>query len=488
MAKLPLIVTVLSILLVITLSVATSLNLLNNVEYISIVFLDKDLKPLDHVYYQLFAFYPSPSGTVFKEISNGFIRASNGPAIATIDISDLKQIAQPWFDKYGDYIHPSLIGFASYAYNESGSIMLRTQSFTISYSPAQILKGIGFTENVVFNQNKIINITKISKNFHIADLTTTTTTTVPYEYSENLYFLYVLNWVAYWPSNNSMAPIPLIEVDSSGIYGTSLYNYIYGIIAVFMEQYTTATFSMDISEGFVSEGAGISYDIPGSGMILSYSSISESISETMTAEYGTFGISLPPTQDIYVIGQLALANYTAYIVDPNTGHLYFNGYSIQLIPTEMEIIQSGNNYLPVLYKTTQLYQPFNWSYAAYYGKENPGDLLDIFVLDVSSDRLPNIVVSIPMGTVFAPIKGLMGSLGAAILPNLTFTIQTTNAVSQFFLEVDPDAPYGVYVYYERIPVQYEYAGQNYWIPNSIFYLEAADVGCKLNGGINPTYC
>ncbi|HLI46583.1 MAG TPA: hypothetical protein VKU94_05255, partial [Geobacterales bacterium] len=381
----------------------------------------------------------------------------------------------------GDYIHPSLIGFASYAYNESGSIMLRTQSFAISYSPAQILEGIGFAQPVIFNQNKIINITKISKNFHIADTTTTVSQfkCVTLDCS----IIYVLNWVVYYPSSDKVGPLPLMEVDANEIYNEGLQSYLGGGIELLLLTSQSTTLSMDIAEGVDLKYASISYDIPGPSITLSYSSMKENVS----VPFGQLAGKYPATQDIYINAQLALANYT---VMTNTG--IFLGYADQVLVTGMDIRVIQNNYLPVLYNSTNLYEKFDWSYAQnllYIQKGNSYsyNLLDLLV---SNNVLPNLVVSMPVAALIAAVAPEAALLAAPVLPNLEFIIQTTSiqlSVSAFYFMLKP-APYDVYVYYEGTNVQYQFGGNNYVVPNSIFYFWPNVLHCKLNTTVNPNYC
>ncbi|HLI45571.1 MAG TPA: hypothetical protein VKU94_00055, partial [Geobacterales bacterium] len=449
-------------------------------------FLDKDLKPLDHVYYQLFAFYPSPSGTVFKEISNGFIRASNGPAIATIDISDLKQIAQAWFDKYGDYIHPSLIGFASYIENQSNSLILYQKSFTLTYDPLEVLEGKGLTKIIAFDQPKIIDLTKITKGINNEVLTTTTTSTTVtnysayrpcYNYPQGICYIgYDLNWVVYYPSQNSMGPIPLMEVNATSVYSLGYQNYIFGFLDYYMNVSSFTTLSFSISEGFEFKGAGISYDTPGPSITLSQSTIANEIK----ADFG--GIS-PSTQDIYVVAQVALANFTAWdMSNPYTPPVYL-GYSIQLIPTGLLIEKAPDNSqtLPVFFSTAKLYIPFNWDNASFGGYVFSGQSILIRNLDVTTNVLPGLRIAVPLLGLLGPLiailepPGWIHILTEGILANLDFMIQTSNislTESLFVLLELYFAPSNLVidVYYD-ISAKYIYNGQVYNVPTSIFYIQ-----------------
>ncbi|MEM0121626.1 MAG: hypothetical protein QW688_09350, partial [Thermoprotei archaeon] len=81
---------------------------------VTLLFVGRNLEPLASVGVQLYAFYPTPSGTVLREVFSGFTGSSTQ---ITIPLSVLGSSAEAWSSTYSDYVYPSLLGFASYVLN-----------------------------------------------------------------------------------------------------------------------------------------------------------------------------------------------------------------------------------------------------------------------------------------------------------------------------------------------------------------------------------
>jgi hypothetical protein len=446
---------------------------------ITLAFVDKNINLIRNVFVQLYVFYPSENGTIFKEIYHGI---SN--SYLSIQASLIKEAAKAWANKYGSLIHPSLIGFASYSENVNGSTIIYSQSFTVEYDPIKILNGYSISKAIVFNQPKVFNLTRIQKEFINAyqTITTTTSSSVPSlkcKAMPALYVCYVLNSVTYYPSSNSFGIIPLIEADASAVYSQGYQNYIDGSIAVRIIASSQTTFQIDITEGFQSTYGGISFSIAGESMILSSSSVS-------VISYIGFGTALgnsPSKVMIYVKGQLALANYTVYLVSWPV--LNILGYSYQLIQTGLEVVQSGDAKASNLYTATGNFIPFDYLSSKYYGKLNPGQRIYIFGTQIEQNQIPYVAISIPVALLFAAVSPKLAAALSLILPYINLVWQTSNQYymdSIFSLVVSSSSPVSMVIRYDDTGVQYQYQGSYYNLPTTMFYIEPYYSGsiCNIN--------
>jgi len=457
-----------------------------NNQSITLAFFDKNANLIKNVFVQLYIFYPSENGTIFKEIYHGILNQ-----FLSIPASSIKEAAKAWANEYGSLIHPSLIGFASYSKNVSGSTIIYSQSFTVEYDPIKILNGYSISKAIVFNQPKVFNLTRIQKEFKSSDqtITTTTSSSVPNYYCKDtykyVYTCYNLNSVTYYPSSNSFGIIPLMEADASSVYSQGYQNYIDGSINVYIISSSQTTFQIDISEAFEDESGSTSYSIPGPSMTIS----SSSVSVNSYIGFGTALSNYPSKVMIYEKGQLALANYTEFLMVPWWGAVPF-GYSYQLFQTGLEVLQSGNSKAPNLYATSGNFIPFNDAYSKYYGTLSPGQLIYIHGTQIEQSELPSLTISIPVALLIAAVAPEVASALAPILPNIDLIWQTSNLSyvdSIFYLHVSSSSPQSMVIRYDETGVQYQYQGSNYTVPTTIFSVEPFSNYCKL-GNINPTYC
>jgi hypothetical protein len=435
---------------------------------ITLAFVNKNINLIRNVFVQLYVFYPSENGTIFKEIYHGI---SN--LYLSIQASLIKEAAKAWANKYGSLIHPSLIGFASYSENVNGSTIIYSQSFTVEYDPIKILNGYSISKAIVFNQPKVFNLTRIQKEFINAYqiITTTTSSSVRGYCDYYSYACYFLNSVTYYPSSNSFGIIPLIEADASEVYSQGYQNYIDGSIAVRIIASSQTTFQIDITEAFESKYGGISFSIPGPSMTI-YSS-SSSVTVNSYIWFGTALGNYPSKVMIYEKGQLALANYSVYYFDPG-GYIYFVGYSYQLIQTGLEVLQSGDAKAPNLYTATGNFIPFDYSSSKYYGTLNPGQGIYIFGTQIEQNQIPNLAISIPVSLLFAAVAPEVTAALVLILPYINLIWQTSNMSymdSIFYLHVSSSSPVSMVIRYDDAGVQYQYQGSYYNVPTTIFYIE-----------------
>jgi hypothetical protein len=440
--------------------------------FVNLAFVDKNINLIKNVFVQLYVFYPSENGTIFKEIYRGI---SN--LYLSIQASLIKEAAKAWANKYGSLIHPSLIGFASYSENVNGSTIIYSQSFTVEYDPIKILNGYSISKAIVFNQPKVFNLTRIQKEFINAyqTITTTTSSSVPYYKCEALYLCYELNSVTYYPSNNSFGIIPLMEVDASEVYSQGYKNYILGGINIYIYASSKTTIQIDITEIFESKYGSTSYSITGPSMTIFNSYVSVN-------SYIGFGYWNPSKVMIYVKGQLALANYTVFIIDPSAGFTYFLGYLYQVFQTGLEVLQSGDAKALNLYTATGNFIPFNYAYSKCYVVLSPVKSSILHVIQIEQNRLLSLVISIPVVTLFASVAPEVVTGLAPMLPHIVLIWQASNTDLLFYLHVSSSSPVSMVIRYDDAGVQYQYQGSYYNVPTTMFYIEPYYSGsiCNIN--------
>jgi|ADKI01.1.fsa_nt_gi hypothetical protein len=444
---------------------------------ISLLFLDRQLHLVSGVRVELYAFYPTSTGTVFTQVFNEYTSSSS----VTLPLQAVGAAASAWLNQYSDLAEPSLIGFAVHVFNQSGSILAEAESFTVGFDPKSVLGGQGFTQPVVFEQPIIINLSRaLSTQAGVlkpqaagaggaALSTTTTTTTVPSFVCKPWYYCsveYDLNWVVYYPSQNSFGKVPLIEADASAVYTDGLAQYIQGFVEAYMKTTTSTTLSLEVSEA--DDFSSVSYQIPGASITLKSSTLSENV-------YENFGMAVnnyPSSVEIYEEAQLALANYSVWAVGP--GYATPLGSALQVFTTGVVIEQSSGSSLPVLYGSSGLTLPFNPNEASLLGTINPGGSSGWVSSSLTSNQLPSLTTSIPVGAIFAALVPAGADL-AGILPDLNLVYQTSTVTlefTEFYLVLSSQSPVPVSVYVDVPPVSYSYNAGTYTVPTTIFQVDA----------------
>lgn len=441
---------------------------------ISLVFLDHRLHPVSGVRVELYAFYPTANGTVFTQVFNGYTSSSS----VTVPLQMVGAAASAWLNQYSDLAEPSLIGFAVHVFNQSGSILAEAESFTVGLDPKGVLGGQGFTQSVVFEQPVIFNLSRaLSTQAGIrrpqaagsggaAVSTTTTTTKVASSFCVPWYYCsveYDLNWVVYYPSQNSFGEVPLIEANASSVYNAGLAQNILGFVQAYMHTTTSTTLSLEVSEA--DHFSNVSYQIPGASITLKSSTLSENVLESFGRGNGN---NYPSTVEVYEEGQLALANYSVWVI--GNGYATPLGSALQVFTTGVLIEQSSGSSLPVLSGSSGLTLPFNPNEASLLGQIYPGGTGDWVSSSLTSNQLPSLTVSIPVGAIFAAIVP-EGVALAGILPDLNLVYQTSTVTlefTEFYLDLSPQSPVSVSVYVDVPPVSYSYNGGTYTVPTTIF--------------------
>jgi len=250
----------------------------SNPHNINVFFITRHGKLIQNVSVSLFAFYPTPNGTVIKEIYHG-----HNLKYLSIPVSNLTWYAKQWLGTYNytilipngtkvikkhvlynaSLIIPSLIGFASYyVINQTnGTMAIYTQVFSVRVSPRNITHGIGKTVIREF-VNPIVKKVKLNESSSSSSsnavtpqqTTTTITTTVPQTVSyAGISFVLAKYWI--YPSNSScLGPIPLAvayvtDYDASDYEGVmTLYESATSFSA------TAIGFGVTIAEGTISYG------------------------------------------------------------------------------------------------------------------------------------------------------------------------------------------------------------------------------------------
>ncbi|MCH4816304.1 MAG: hypothetical protein QXY87_10765 [Saccharolobus sp.] len=308
------------------------------------VFFFKGSKMLTNVSVSLFAFYPTKNGTVFKKIYQGF-----NLKYFSIPLSNLTDYAGHWIKHYGYNITPSLVGFASYYINNpNGTITIYSQPFSISVSPYNVTHGIGKTVVKEFI-NPVEHIVKRRNGNSVkANTITTTTTSVPTTSTSAgtaCEIVYVLNSVWYYPSNNSLGPIPL-----SIAYVTDPNTNDYsGDLGLGIGSSTQSGYKISFGITYLSF---INMQVAGISITANANSFSVKKEVYLGSDYGVNS----QFAEIYTYGQIAVANYSYWIgygCPPGAGVGIFppNGYCIEVLVTGLEVNGTTNNYSPAIYDT-----------------------------------------------------------------------------------------------------------------------------------------
>jgi len=440
---------------------------------ISLSFLDRQLHPVSGVRVELYAFYPTASGTVLTQVFNEYTSSSS----VTLPLKAVGAAASAWLNEYSDLVEPSLIGFAVHVFNQSGSTFAEAESFTVGFDPKGVLGGQGFTQTVVFEQPVIFNLSQILSSrtgLHQpqaagASTATTATTTTPTFECKPWYYCsveYDLNWVVYYPSQNSFGKVPLIEANASVVYSDGLAQYVQGFVQAHMEIMSSTPLSLEVSE--VDESSGVSYQIPGPSITLKSGTLSENALEN----FGMAVNNYPSAMEVYEEGQLALANYSVQVV--GNGYAVPLGSALQVFTTGVTIEESSGSSLPVLRGGSGLTVPFNTHEATLLGTITPGMTGDWVSLSITGNQLPTLMASIPVGALFEALVPRGAGL-AGTLPNLDLVYLTPSATEEFtqlYLVLSSQSPMPVSVYVDVPPVGYSYNGDTYTVPTTIFQVDA----------------
>jgi len=467
----------------------------SNSHNINVFFVTRNGKLIQNVSVSLFAFYPTPNGTVIKEIYHG-----HNLKYLSIPVSNLTGYAKHWLNTYNytvlipngthvikkhikynaSLIIPSLVGFASYyVVNQSnGTITIYTQSFSVSVSPQNITHGIGknvfkaFASPIVKKVKVKESSSSSSSNVASPQQTTTTlTTTVPQCVGcEPLSCVwYELNNYWVYPNNGSgLGPIPLAVA-----YVTDYYDY----------DYTgTLTLSEAVSN---TNGAKISFGITVLGVPIQISGNSITLSGNYYSTYLglTLGNGVSNFAEIYTLGQVAFANFTEYEIGCGPYSEIPVGNVAMIFVTAIQAVGENGAYVPDLYglyspigglslyfggtlvNTNQVAQSGSPYYAifdtsvietstsvGYLGGAFPLKPIIIYALDTGEDVPDWVSALIPT-------------------PSISVTLFTTN-VNYYNAELTLNSRSinTYYLYYEETNITYDIGGNNYYLPMFYFYI------------------
>ena len=249
-------------------------------------FITRHGKLIQNVSVSLFAFYPTPNGTVIKEIYHG-----HNLKYLSIPVSNLTWYAKQWLDTYNytilipngtkvikkyvlynaSLIIPSLIGFASYyvVNQTNGTVTIYTQAFSVSVSPRNITHGIGKT---VFKEfvNPIVKVVKINESSSSSssnDVTpqqTVITTTVP-QYIQPAYGVYY-KLDTYWIYPNNGTGFGFIPLAIAYVTDTNENDY-WGLLRLY--EGSGSTSGAKISYGITLLAGALNLEIIGTSITFS---------------------------------------------------------------------------------------------------------------------------------------------------------------------------------------------------------------------------
>lgn len=493
----------LMILIILSILIITFMNLyITNTKsdsYISVMFIYPNGTPLVSGFTQFFVFYPTDSGTIIEQICNSTIMSpdlTHYTGYIDIPTSKIMKPAEEWYKHYNTKIIPSIIGFISYGkmLNKT-EIEFYSQEFTIPYNPLYILKGIGKAHTVVLNQltKRIIKIPTAKTNNKEVQQTYTTTTTVPWYYcGENCYLVYYIHDVYYYPNQNGVAPIPVAEFNATQFQSLSNYMLDYvGNIVVGVAALSSSNLHIDFDLTSVipkTGGAGFEYQIAGSSIQLSQGEMAENLNlKILYTPTNYFGM-------IYVMGQLAIANYSVYA---SYGNIFID-YQSNVFVTALLLQGNSGAYAPVLNEVvnqlTEGIGSINFTKLVKLAEVYSGGSYGVNFISIESNEVPLLGAGIPVGEMILTAAIALGVIDppawvidlmllASPSIAITYTASSTMLwVTTFSFNVAQSAPVPAVVYFENSTVPYFMNGNAYALPLTVFYIVPSSFGgCVLSG-------
>jgi len=344
---------------------------------------DGDPTQLTNASFSVWAWAPTPSGTEFIPVFNGT------GAQAVINLTRLVGWAEDWIRAYGMAaifsFEPSITIWVSYPIAlPNGSLELVTQP---SFQPLNLslpLSGSGAVINVMVSHpfRTLLNGTPLKANGREAGVavrglakvspgqttTTTVTTTittstsvaacVPYSC---LLYIFVPHVIAWYPNNESMAPISLAIAlaQPSAVSGGSAELDI--IISAAYDQVKQFSINGLMIAGAAFEAA--MKDAEAGDLFQAISQLSPVLGTTFTfttegkvAEANITYADVPTSYDdigqLYMVGQAALVNWTEYQIY-SALFIYQNttvGWYLGLQLTEFKAVENSSAVAPVIYR------------------------------------------------------------------------------------------------------------------------------------------
>ncbi|AWR96133.1 hypothetical protein DFR86_00255 [Acidianus sulfidivorans JP7] len=344
------------------------------------VFFFKGTKMITNVSVSLFAFWPTSNGTVFKKIYQG-----HNLEYISIPLSNLTDYVKHWIKHYNYTIIPSLIGFASYyVKNSNSTITIYSQPFTVRVSPYNVTHGIGKTIIKEFS-DPIVKTVKINSAKSNSQQTTTNTitTTLPQVTGKPFTICYLAN-VEYYPSNNSLGPLPLavayVTNKNLNDYAGGLSMKIDGCSIANLKMPYGLSFGLTVADGFKN------YQIAGISITLNQESVNKNQHlrlEDKTQSLGHVGgVNYTNFAEIYTLGQIAIANYTEYLItdpgEPGGNEVPLGSVAMYFV-TGLQVIENNSITAPALYITSYP-MPSNISPTDFFSSNN------LSLVNVGSNR------------------------------------------------------------------------------------------------------
>jgi hypothetical protein len=368
---------------------------------------------LTNASFSVWAWAPTPNGTEFIPVFNGT------GAQAVINLSRLVGWAEDWIRAYGRAairsFEPSIIIWVSYPIAlPNGSVELVTQP---SFQPLNLslsLSGSGAVINVMVDHPfrnllkasgggagaAVRGLAKVSPEQTTTTVTTTPTTSIVSAVCGrtgicDVWYL-VPHVIAWYPNDTGMAPISLaiaLAQPSSVTSSVSGGDIAYVRIDIWAASWYVKQFSIN---GLMIAGAAFEAamkDAEAGDLLQAISQLSPALGTTFTfttegevAESNGTGVEtlpstiIPGTHDIaqlYMVGQVALVNWTEYVTvwpygqSRPTGNWYLG---LQL--TAVKVVKNNNAEAPVIYYW-RAYDPCvnlnEWAWEQQLLMQDPGD-------------------------------------------------------------------------------------------------------------------
>ena len=348
-----------------------------------------DLQPLSNASFTVWAFYPTKNGTALQAIYNG----TGG--LAYINLSTLVNWAEAWTRYYGPQaiysFMPSLIVFVSYPIKvNSTAVEVVSQQSMVPLNLSVPLTGegevvrINVTHPLRFyfyyrapsgaKYGRVIGSAQAVAGPEQTTTTTVTTTITPTtiwasnttvtvngttHYYRGWLFL-VPHVVAWYPSNDSLGPISLaIAVAQQSSYNSS--SYVQIGLTLLGASVTQVSFNAvaaaggalsaaadDVVAGAIGQAmSALSPMIPGATMTFTLSSSFVESYNSTAAILSPKSNEDPNVGQLYILGQVALVNWTIW--GPYGEGLAPEGWEVSTMLTAVQAVRSGGVVAPVVY-------------------------------------------------------------------------------------------------------------------------------------------
>ena len=333
-----------------------------------------DLQLISNASFSVWAFYPTKSGTVFQGVYNG----TGG--LVYVNLSSLVSWAEAWISYYGPQaiysFMPSLVVFVSYPVEiDSTTIEVASQQFMVPLNLSEPLTGRGEVVGLEVDHPFRFYYSAgpgqeyssaLRTTIRPAQATTTTTsipiTTMTTSNSSGIY-VYSPRVLAWYPSNDSLGPISLAIAAAQptrefGVAAThGMVDVTLGGSAISEEGFNAVAAAGsalsaavdDAEAGAIAQAmSALSPAIPGVTLTFTQANV-VSIDNAIAS-------TLPPSFDveqIYILGQAALVNWTVYYVPPYVGLNelvpQLVGWQVGTMLTAVQVVESGSAVAPELH-------------------------------------------------------------------------------------------------------------------------------------------